>query len=238
MISTRIRRVYAAAVTALLIASAATLSAHVVRGLISPNDATAFVSSPTSAVDAPIAVKWTSGATVVDSGLRVACFSVANTSAPRIDRPDWPRVTNIGFELPGSPAGFSLLSASDGGDWEIVEGTQALLPDHGLVTLDFAIVSRVNNAPWWLPQPGEPRGIPPGQPGVRGSGTRFCVSGPFPDTLPNLTTPDPDDVVATSIEGVLNGVVVAFQRVYGNRAGFDVGVWDSPLRAFPLYSPE
>ena len=76
------------------------------------------------------------------------------------------------------------------------------------------------------------------RPIVRGSRTRFCVSGPFPDTLPNLTTPDPDDVTATTIETLLNGVVVAFSDVYGNPGGLDVGAWDSPLRTFPLYPPE
>jgi hypothetical protein len=106
------------------------------------------------------------------------------------------------------------------------------------VTLDFAIVAHATQAPRWLPQVAHPGGIPPGQASVRGSGTRFCVSGPFPDTLPNLTTPDPEDVAATTIESLLNGVVVRFADVDGNRGGLDVGVWDSPLRAFPLYAPE
>jgi hypothetical protein len=103
------------------------------------------------------------------------------------------------------------------------------------VTLDFAIVARATPAPWWLPQLADPVGIPPGQANVRGSGTRFCVSGPFPDTLPNLTTLDPHDVAATTIENLLNGAVVRFDRVYGNPGGLDVGVWDSPLRTYPLY---
>ena len=121
---------------------------------------------------------------------------------------------------------------------EIVEDVQARLPGHGPVTLDFAIVARATGAPQWLPQAGYTRGIPPGQAGVRGSGTQFCVSGPFPDTLPDLTTPDPDDVAATTIENLLNGVVVAFSGVYGNAGGRDVGVWESRLRAIPLYPPE
>lgn len=238
MIRTRITRTHIVVLIATVIASATALSAHVVKGLVSPDSATAFVSSPTSATDVPVAVRWTTSTTVVDTGLRVACFSAANTSAPRVDRPDGPRLTSIGFELPGSPSGFSLLSASDGGDWEIVEGREALLPGHGTVTLDFAIVAHATEAPRWLPQVAARGGIPPGQASVRGSGTRFCVSGPFPDTLPNLTTPDPEDVTATTIETLLNGVVVAFSDVYGNPGGLDVGAWDSPLRTFPLYPPE
>jgi hypothetical protein len=53
--------------------------------------------------------------------------------------------------------------------------------------------------------------------------------------LPNLTTLDPHDVAATTIENLLNGAVVRFDRVYGNPGGLDVGVWDSPLRTYPLY---
>jgi hypothetical protein len=238
MVRTRIARTHIAVFIAIVIASATSLSAHVVRGLVSPDGATAFISSPTSGTDAPVAVRWLTPTTTVDTGLRVACFYAANTSAPRVDRPGSPRVTSIGFELPGSPTGFSLLSASDGGAWEIVEGRQALLPGRGLVTLDFAIVAHAPEALQWLPQVADPVGIPPGQASVRGSGTRFCVSGPFPDTLPNLTTPDPEDVAATTIEGLLNGVVVAFSDVYGSRGGLDVGLWDSPLRAVPLYPPD
>ena len=91
------------------------------RGLISPTAATAFVSSPTSAADLPVPLKWSSGTIVVDTGLRVVCFNVANTSTPRVDRPAWPRVTSVGFELPGSLSGFSLVAPLDD-EWQIVEG--------------------------------------------------------------------------------------------------------------------
>ena len=85
-------------------------------------------------------------------------------------------------------------------------------------------------------RPDDPRGIPPGQPAVRGSGTRFCVSGPFPDPLPNLTTADPLDTIPTTIEALINGVVVAFDGVVGApRDGSDVGVWDNPARIIPMY---
>ena len=62
------------------------------------------------------------------------------------------------------------------------------------------------------------------------------MSGPFPDVLPNLTTPDPADTILTTIETLLNGVVVAFDGVVGApRDGSDVGVWDNAARIIPLY---
>ncbi len=201
----------------LIVAVTARVSAHVIRGLQFPGLATAFVSSPTSGTDAPIAVRW--GA--VDTGLRVVCFNVANTSPARADRPEWPRVIGAGFELPGAPSGFTLLEPLDG--WKIVEGVHASLEGHGEVTLDFAVV-----ATWDEGRHGhhhDSNGIPPGQTAVRGSGTRFCVSGPFPD---ELSPGQP-----TTIEQILNGVVVAFKRVEeGER---DLGVWDNPAREIPLY---
>ena len=51
MSSMRITHTHVATFAAILIASAASLSAHVVRGLISPTAATAFVSSPTPGDD-------------------------------------------------------------------------------------------------------------------------------------------------------------------------------------------
>ncbi|MNC89500.1 hypothetical protein D3C83_54450 [compost metagenome] len=63
------------------------------------------------------------------------------------------------------------------------------------------------------------------------------MTGPFADQLPNIETPDiPDDTQDTTIERLLNGVVVAFEGVYGNPAGRDVGVWNNAQqRVFPLY---
>jgi hypothetical protein len=205
--------------SALLFAAAATgVSAHVVRGLDFPTFATAFVSSPTSATDAPLAVRW--GA--VDTGLRVVCFNVANTSPARADRPDWPRVTGAGFELPGARTGFVLVEPLDG-DWQLIEGPRVSLRGTE-VTLDFAIVAADG-----LKLGRDPRGIGPGQPAVRGSGTRFCVSGPFPD---EVTPGQP-----TTTEQILNGVVVGFQGVEGGFGGYDFGVWDNPARVVPLFVP-
>jgi hypothetical protein len=239
MTTPRLPRVRATVLAAILIASTAAVSAHVVRGLISPTEATAFVSSPTPAGDAPVALKWMSTnangtVTVVDTHIRAACFNVANTSPARVDSPEWPRVTSVGLELPDSPSGFSLIEPV-GGDWTLVEGTRAFLPGHGFVTLAFTIVARSDLAvPWWK-SPSELPGIPPGQAATRGAGTRFCVSGPFPDVLPNIRTEDPEDTAPTTIEDLINGVVVGFRGVNGNPAGFDAGVWDNTLRRIPLY---
>ena len=158
--------------------------------------------------------------------MRVACFNVANTSLPRSDRPEWPRVTAVGFELPGRPAGFSIVAPLDGG-WELVEDTQAFLPGHGAVTLDVALVARPNPKRRRAGRPDDPAGIPPGQRAERGSGTRFCVSGPFSDEF----------VLGqeTTIEQIINGVVVGFQGVDGNRHGTDVGVWENAARIIPLF---
>ena len=221
----------------LFLISLAGLSAHMVKGLGSAGAASAFVSSPSAGSDAPIKIVWgTSPAG--DTGLRVVCFFVANTSDARLDRAAWPRVTGVGFELPGAPSGFVLLSPAEG--WELVEGTDASLPGHGSVRLDLAIVARANPSGKATGRPHDLGGIPPGQDnGIRGVGTRFCVSGPFPDRLPNLNTPDPTDTLATTIEGILDGVVVAFDGVDGVHRGIDAGVWfpapgTSP-RAVPLY---
>ncbi len=216
----------AAVVLALVLAavSVGTLSAHIVKGIESPGEATAFVSSPSAATDGPIPIRWGSQP-FADPGLRVVCFFVANTSPERADRPGWPRVTGAGFELPGAPTGFALVEPLDG-HWELVEGARATL-DGTAVTLDVAVVARTNPTGRTPGHPHNPRGIPPGQAGVRGSGTRFCVSGPFPD---ELVSGQP-----ATIEQLLNGVVVAFSGVDGPHLKGDLGVWDNPARAIPLY---
>lgn len=199
-----------AAVAAVLVVGAgawAGLSAHVVRGLAFPAHATAFVSSPSAGADAPIPILW--GAE--DTGLRVVCFNVANSSPPLAFAPEWPRVIGVGFELPGAPTGFRLLSPINGA-WELIEHAALPVPDHAVVGLDFAIVAR----------PAALRGLPPGQAAVRGSGTRFCVSGPFPDSVNGQPA---------TIETLINGVIVGFA------AGevTDLGVWIDPQRTIPLY---
>ena len=213
----------AAALAAAILAVTAGLSAHVVRGLTAPDRATAFVSSPSTGTDAPIPIRW--GAN--DTGLRTVCFYIANTSPARAGEPDWPRVTGVGFELPGTPAGFTLIDPLDG-DWRLVEDVRTGLAEHGEVTLDFAIVA--NPVGKTHGQGHDALGILPGQAAVRGTGTRFCVAGPFPT---ELTAGQP-----TTIEQLLNGVVVQFEGLDGpHRRGGDLGVWENPARVIPLYQP-
>lgn len=201
---TRLRLV---GVVTVAIASLTSVSAHVVRGLSFPTLAVAFVSSPSATEDTPIKISWGSE----DTGMRVACFYTANTSPPSAD-PLWPRITAIGFELPGTPSGFSLMAPLNG-EWELLEGANAVLPGRGGVTVDVALVARV--APGTLP------GIPPGQQAARGNGTRFCVSGPFPEGM--------------TIEQIINGVLVRIQQPQGQGLATDIGLWDNPLRTVPMY---
>lgn len=156
----------------------------------------------------------------------------ANTSLPRAADADWPRITAVGFELPGTPSGFSLLEPL-GDEWRLAEGTRANIPGQGTLALDLAIVANVNPAGFSPEGPNNPLGIEPGQPQARGSGTRFCVSGPFPDTLPNPDNPATE--VATTIEHLINGVVVGFHRVQPHGPSTDVRVWADPRRSIPLY---
>jgi hypothetical protein len=186
----------------IVFAPLASLSAHVVKGILYPTQATAFVSSPSAAEDVPVAIRWAT----VDTGLRIACFNVANTSPPLQGNPGWPKVTAFGFELSGAQDGLTLLTPSDG-SWQVVGNVPASLLGRGTVTLDFAIVSR---GP----------GLSPGQPAVRGSGTRFCLSGPFQDGF--------------SIEQLINGVVVGFQA-QENGPLVDLGLWDNAQRVVPLF---
>jgi hypothetical protein len=223
----------------LTVASAIGLSAHVVKSVAVP-EVTAFVSSPTGNADAPLPVLWqsTNPPLTIDTGLRVACFYVANSTAPDPADRDWPRITSVGFELPGSPAGFSLLEPLDG-DWQLVEGVQRSLGPGRVVTLDLAIVTRVNPTGRTPGSPHEPLGIPPGQAAVRRSGMRFCVSGPFPAALPDLRTTVPAGTeMPTTIEGLINGVVVGFHGVAGEHQGVDAGIWDAVTpntRPIPMY---
>lgn len=197
------RRVLALAVAGATVGlSIANVTAHVVRGILYPTQATAFVSSPSAADDAPIPIRWGTA----DPGLRVACFNVANTAAALPGSPGFPRLTAIGFELPGVRAGFSLLTPSPD-DWRVAGNAPASLLGRGTVTLDVVLLARGD-------------GLPPGQPAVRGSGTRFCLSGPFPDGL--------------NIEQLINGVVVGFQTSADGPI-VDIGVWESPLRVVPLF---
>jgi len=151
------------------------------------------------------------------------CFFVANPSQADPARPDWPRITSVGFELPGEPSGFALVDPV-GGDWQLRENVPTTLSGQD-ITLDFTIEAAVNPTGRTPGKPENPLGIPPGQPDMtRRAGTRFCVSGPFPAQL-------------TKIEDILNGVVVGFHGVDGQHQGVDAGVWftQGALRPIPLY---
>lgn len=221
-----IRRNGIAVLSALVLASLTAISAHQVRS-VSSSPVKAFVSSPTAGSDSPIAIQWVVDAQatppeVHDTGLRVVCFFVANPSDANPNRPDWPRITSVGFELPGSPSGFALVEPL-GGDWVLDENVAAKLAGQKVV-LDINIAASAKN-PRARGKRHEPRGIPPGQAdATRGVGTRFCVSGPFPSQL-------------ATIEDVLNGVVIGFHGVEGNHQGVDAGVWltQGALRPIPLY---
>jgi len=204
----------------LLFTSLAGVSAHVIRGLLHPTLATGFVSSPSATADAPIPIAWGTHTT----GLRVACFFVANTSAARSDAPDWPRVTAVGLELPGTQAGFTLMSPLDAG-WELIENVPVTLAGRS-TTIDFALVAPVNPMGHGIhPGAGQLLGIPPGQPASRGSGIRFCVSGPFPDNPAIPTPPTP-----LTIEQMVNGVVLRFHGVEPHGPSIDLGVWENAVR--------
>jgi hypothetical protein len=189
------------AVTIFVAASFSTLSGHIIRGILYPTQATAFVSSPSAAEDVPIAIRW--GAD--DTGLRIACFNVANTAPVLPNAPGYPRIAAVGFELPGAKAGFTLLGHE--GEWQVVNNAPASLLGRGNVTLDFVLLARG-------------AGLPPGQAATRPASTRFCVSGPFPEGL--------------TIEQLINGVAVGFQA-QANGPIVDVGLWDNPLRVVPLF---
>ena len=92
---------------------------------------------------------------IQDTGLRVVCFNAANTSLPRADDADWPRVTAVGFELPGRPSGFALVEPLDE-KWELVEGIRVAISGRGTVAVDFAMVARPDLAGWFRKGPGIP----------------------------------------------------------------------------------
>ena len=209
---------FAVATGLMMMFSFVILSAHTVRGL-SATSVTAFVGSPTAGSDLPVRIAWGTSPGGFNSGSSVACFHVANTTV-RPAGDEWPRLTAVGFELPGNPAGFTLLEPRGGG-WELVENVQVDTP-RGSLTADFALVAPVN--PMGRSTVGNPRtllGLPPNQPTGRGNGTPFCVAGPFP---PGMT-----------IEQIIDGVVVRFHNVEPHGPSIDVGLWDNPMRIVPLY---
>lgn len=70
-------------------------------------------------------------------------------------------------------------------------------------------------------------------------GTRQRDIAPFPERLPDLRTTVPAGTdMPTTIEGLINSVVVGFHGVDGQHQGVDAGIWDaqSPnTRPVPMY---
>jgi hypothetical protein len=165
--------------------------AHTYVGIEAPSIFRARLESPNATTaDFPIPIPNTS--------LSVVCFKVRNSSP--IDS----RLTAIGLDLPGSLTGFTLISPTDT-DFKLIEQVTNVpeLPD---VTLDFALVTGRTFAG------GRPsQGLPPSQ-----TPTTFCVSGPFPQTMP--------------IERILDLGVVRMQAGGLEGEDGDILVWDSRPR--------
>jgi hypothetical protein len=172
----------------LVVLSAGIGYTHNYIGLNDPGLVRARVQSPNaSTADFPIGIPGTD--------LSIMCFKIRNTS------PFDSRITAIGFDLPDSPTGFSLVSPTDGG-FQLIEQVSNVpqLPD---VTLDFALVTGHTFGG------GRPHaGLPPSD-----TLTTFCVSGPFPEGTP--------------IERLLDLGVLRVQRVGPNGEEGDVAVWEN-----------
>jgi hypothetical protein len=138
-----------------VVGAAIELSAHRVIGVNHPTLHVAAVRSPAaSTTDMPVPI--------FDTGLRVVCFRVTNSS-------DTSYITGVGLELPGDLSGFALMSPLDRG-WSIEEGVDA--PGFPDATMDFAVVTGTHFA-----------GGKPKQGIQKEDGTvTICVSGPFPAT--------------------------------------------------------
>ena len=166
----------------------AVVQAHTYVGIGDAVNARARVQSPNaSTVDFPIPIPGTN--------LSVVCFKVRNTS------PFDSRITAIGFDVPGTATGYTLVSPTDT-PFHLIEQVSNV-PELPETTLDFALVTG--------------RTFGGGQPnaGLAPSPTltTFCVSGPFPPALP--------------IERVIDGGVLRMQRVGPVGEAGDILVWEN-----------
>jgi hypothetical protein len=185
--SVRTVRFPLAVVLALL--GGAILQAHTYVGIVDPVNARARVQSPNgSTVDFPIPIPGTD--------LSVVCFRVRNSS------PYDSRITAIGFDVPGTDrTGYTLISPTDS-PFHLIEQVSNV-PELHDATLDFALVTGRTFGG------GQPKkGLAPSL-----TLTTFCVSGPFPQTLP--------------IERLIDTGVVRMQRVGPDGESGDVLVWES-----------
>ena len=183
-----VRRCVTAGLVAVL---GSALYAHNYVGLIQPTLTRARVQSPNAnVVDLP--------QPIVGTNLSIVCFKVRNTSL--VDS----RITAMGFALPGTLTGFTLISPPDS-DFHLIEQVSNV-PELRDETLDFALVTGRTFAG------GRPSaGLPPSS-----SLTTFCVSGPFSQTTP--------------IERILDFGVLRFQQVSVDGEGDgDIAVWENRL---------
>jgi hypothetical protein len=165
--------------------------AHTYIGWLDPVNARARVQSPNANVaDFPVPIP--------DTNLSVVCFKVRNTS------PFDSRITAIGFDVPGSETGYSLIAPADSG-FQLIEQV-ANVPELHDTVLDFALVTG--------------RTFGGGQPGAglapSATLTTFCVSGPFPRDLP--------------IERLIDTGVLRMQRVGADGEAGDILVWENRPR--------
>ncbi len=175
-----------AAVLLAIVAASVPAAAHNYVGLELRDLVRARVQSPSaSATDLPVPLPGTD--------LSVVCFGVRNTGL--FDS----RITAIGLDLPGGLRGFTLVSPVSSG-FHLIENVEHV-PGLNDVTLDFALVSGRTFGG------GKPAaGLPPS-----GDLTTFCVSGPFPQTMP--------------IERMLDLGVLRVQRAGPDGEMGDLAVW-------------
>ena len=203
--SQRNRRSRTIAALTLCLALVTSAYGHTIRGMNNPTQATARLSSPTTAVDSPIPVPGTA--------LSIVCFNVQNTSA--FDA----RITAIGFDFPGDFGGFVLVDpasvdpANPAAHVTIqdylnfsIENETGPLPGFGCATLDFALQTGKNFK----------KGNPDAGLARSPTTTTFCVKGPFPKGL--------------TVEEILNYSFVRFERVGADGTASDVGIWEKLFR--------
>ena len=166
------------------------LYAHTYVGLNDPT-VRARIESPNSNVaDLPQPIPGTADSLV--------CVNVRNASE-FFD----PRITAIGFDLPDPPdggprIGFRLIESPAG--FHLIEGVFNV-PERPDAVLDFAIVTG-HTFGGGRPDLGLPRSL---------TRTRFCVVGPFDQTLP--------------IERMIDHGVLRFQRVGADGEAGDIAVF-------------
>jgi hypothetical protein len=174
---------------------------HTIKGINNPAQATARLSSLTTAVDSPIPIPG--------SQLSIVCFKVQNTS------PFDARITAIGFGFPGDFSGFELVDPASVDQTNpsahvtlqsyqnfSIENETGPVPGFECANLDFALQIGKN-----FKNGNADDGLAPSL-----TATTFCVKGPFPKGL--------------SVEEILNYSFVRFRKVGPNGTENDIGIWE------------